>query len=116
METVLQRGLGKGSGVPLLALAARDQRRAWGAEEFLYRLGWCRGQNQTPGSPKQVAAILDESFQREGNGWQGLCLAADFAANKRLGSRPTHPLRLATETNFMSAIITRPVRPSDFAN
>ena len=92
-------------------LGARCTRsgRAWGADEFLYRdyLGWCRGQNQTPGSPKQVAAILNESFQRDGNGWQGLCLAVDFAASRGLGSKPMHPSRLATETNFMNAIITR---------
>lgn len=83
-------------------LGARCTRsgRAWGAEEFLYRdyQGWCRGQNQTPASPKQVAVILDESFQRDGNGWQGLCLAVDFAASKPRGGGPRDPLRLATET------------------
>ena len=83
-------------------LGARYTRsgRAWGAEEFLYRdyLGWCRGHNQTPGSPKQVAAFLDESFQRGGNGWRGLCLAVDFAASKPWGGGPTDLLRLAKET------------------
>jgi hypothetical protein len=67
-------------------LGARCKRpeRAWGAAEFLYRdyMGWCQEHTQTPGSPKQVAAILGESFQREGNGWQGLCLAADFASTE----------------------------------
>ena len=67
-------------------LGARCTRsgRAWGAEEFLYRdyLGWCRGQNQTPGSPEQVAALLDESFQREENGWQGLCLGRGFCSQE----------------------------------
>jgi hypothetical protein len=75
-------------------------RLAWGAEEFLYRdyLGWCQKHNQAPGSLEQLAVILDESFQREGNGWQGLCLAVDFAASKPRGRGPTDPLRLATET------------------
>jgi len=76
-------------------LGARCTRsgRAWGAEEFLYRdyLGWCRGHNQTPGSLKQVAALLDEFFQRDGNGWQRLCLAVDFAAGKPRGGGPTDP-------------------------
>ena len=73
--------------------------RAWAAEKFLYRdyLGWCQQSSQPAISAEHFAAILDTSFGREMDGWQGLCLAVDWAATKGLGSKPFYPLPLATE-------------------
>ena len=70
-------------------MAARCVRssRAWGAEKFLYRdyLGWCQQSSQPAISQEQFVAILDETFQRDGNGWQGLCLATDWGASEGSG-------------------------------
>jgi hypothetical protein len=57
--------------------------QAWGAEKFLYRdfAAWCQQQNEAPDSRGLFSAILDESLERDGNGWRGVCLAPDFAAS-----------------------------------
>lgn len=55
--------------------------RAWGAEKFLYLefAEWCRQHKQASCSRELFCAVLNESFQRDEAGWQGLCLAVDFA-------------------------------------
>jgi hypothetical protein len=64
-------------------LGARSTRaqRAWGAEKFLYcdYTAWCHQHNQSAYCRELFCAILNESFPRELNGWQGICLAVDFA-------------------------------------
>jgi hypothetical protein len=64
-----------------------QSRRAWCAEKFLHRdyLGWCQRNGQAPCSRELFGTILDQSFHREADGWQGLCLAEDFAASKGVG-------------------------------
>ena len=54
----------------------------WGSEESLFRdyVQWCRKNSLPPCSKELFSAVLDESFQRELDGWQGLCLAVDVAA------------------------------------
>jgi hypothetical protein len=80
------------------ARCTRSQ-RAWGAEKFLYRdyREWCQQFSQAAIPLEQFAGILDESFAREVNGWQGLCLAMDWATSNGPGSKPCHPLPLASE-------------------
>jgi hypothetical protein len=65
----------------------------WGSEKCLFRdYGqWCRKNSLPPCSGELFSAVLDELFQRELDGRQGLCLAADFAAG-----RPTHVQPSAT--------------------
>ena len=52
---------------------------AWGAEKFLYQdfAAWCQQHNAAP-NRALFCAILNESFERDENGWRGLCLAVDF--------------------------------------
>lgn len=54
-------------------------RRVWSSEKFLYRdyATWCQMSKQTPSSRELFCAIMDEIFQRDVDGWQGLCLAVD---------------------------------------
>jgi hypothetical protein len=54
---------------------------AWGAEKFLYQdfAAWCQQHNAAPNSRGLFCAILNESFDRDENGWRGLCLAVDFS-------------------------------------
>jgi len=65
-------------------------KRAWGSEKFLYRdyIEWCQQYHQASCSQALFSTILSESFQRDGNGWQGLCLAVDFTAGKPIDSKP----------------------------
>lgn len=60
-------------------------RRAWGAEEFLYRdfAAWCHQHNEVSSSRGLFCAILDEWFERDDTGWRGLCLSMDFAGSMR---------------------------------
>jgi hypothetical protein len=69
--------------------------RSWGSEKFLYQryLAWSQRYDPVPCPRELFGAILTESFHREGNGWRGLCLAADFAASRGCGTKP-----LAAET------------------
>jgi len=75
-----------------------SSRQAWGSEKFLYSdySAWCQQYHQASCSQALFSTILSESFQRDGNGWQGLCLAVDFAAGKAIVSKPICPLPLAT--------------------
>lgn len=54
--------------------------RAWAAEKFLYRdyLAWCGCYRQAPCPRRLFGDVLSESFQRDEEGWQGVCLAEDF--------------------------------------
>jgi len=60
--------------------------RAWGAEKFLYRdhVAWCHQHWQIPGSRELFCTILSESFHRDAEGWQGLCVAADWPLSARI--------------------------------
>jgi hypothetical protein len=72
----------------------QNRRKVWGSEKSLYRnyLAWCQQCQQAPCSHEQFTAILDESFHRHLDGWQGLCLAVGWAAaSKGLGSKPMYP-------------------------
>ncbi len=68
----------------------RNSARVWGSEEFLYRdyAAWCEQYGELRCSRDLFNIILDESFQREGSGWQGLCLSVDLMPKRRLGSKP----------------------------
>jgi hypothetical protein len=61
-----------------------NRRRAWGSEKSLFRdyLGWCQETGHAPCSGELFFAILTESFRREPDGWQGLCLTVDLAASR----------------------------------
>jgi hypothetical protein len=74
--------------------APKNPARVWASEESLYRdYGeWCEQSGQTIIPREQFAATLTETFGREQDGWQGLCLAVDWAASNGLGCRS-----LATE-------------------
>jgi hypothetical protein len=73
--------------------------RAWAAEKFLYRdyLGWCQRSSHPAISLERFGAVLDTSFEAGMDGWQGLCLAADWAPSKGLGSKRFSPLTLTAE-------------------
>ena len=62
--------------------------KVWTSEKCLYRDygAWCQSAKQTPCSRSLFCAILNECFERELDGWQGLCLALDFAAAKGTGT------------------------------
>jgi len=70
-----------------MAARCTSYRRTWGAEKFLYRdyVGWCQRNGQASCCRELFATILDQSFQRQDDGWQGLCLAEDTAASKSIG-------------------------------
>lgn len=76
----------------------RNPAKVWGSAEALYRdyAAWCEQCGEVRCSRDLFNIILDESFQRQGRGWQGLCLAVDLMAKRGLGSKPMHP-PLATE-------------------
>jgi hypothetical protein len=67
-----------------LTARCTSSERAWGAEKFLYRdyLRWCQRNGHAPGSRELFGAILDQCFPREAAGWQGFCLAEDFAVSE----------------------------------
>lgn len=71
------------------ARCVRSQ-RTWGSERFLYRdyLAWSQKCATITCSRELFGAFLSESFQREQNGWRGLCLALDSAASTGCGIRP----------------------------
>jgi hypothetical protein len=77
----------------------KNPARVWASEKSLYRdYGeWCEQAGQTIIPPEQFAATLTETFAREQDGWQGLCLAVDWAATKGLAGKPFYPQPLATE-------------------
>jgi hypothetical protein len=77
----------------------RNSAEVWGSEKPLYRdyCAWCQHNRKAAISAEQFGAILSESFERELDGWKGLCLAVDFGAGKEVGSKPMYPLPLATE-------------------
>jgi hypothetical protein len=62
-------------------------RHVWGSEKSLYHdyREWCQRRNQLPWSSTLFCSVLNESFDRELDGWQGLSLAADFAASRGIG-------------------------------
>jgi hypothetical protein len=79
------------------ARCAKSQ-HAWGSEKSLnndYRT-WCQNYNRLPYSLELFRTILNEWFQRDAEGWQGLCLAVDFARSEGTGSKSTRRFRLAT--------------------
>jgi hypothetical protein len=63
----------------------------WGSEQSLFHNygQWCRQNSLPPCSRELFAAVLDEPFQRELDGWQGLCLAVDFAAGRLAHAEPS---------------------------
>ena len=71
-----------------------DPRKVWGSEKSLYGdcVAWCEQRGQTPCSREQFCGILDVLFQREMDGWQGLCLAVDWTASKGSGVKSHHGL------------------------
>jgi hypothetical protein len=71
------------------ARCVRSQ-QTWGSERFLYRdyLAWSQKCAAVTCSRELFRAILSESFQREQNGWRGLCLALDSAASTGCGIKP----------------------------
>jgi hypothetical protein len=77
----------------------RNPTKVWGSEKSLYRnyLGWCELYQRTPCCRELFGAFLDETFQREMDGWQGLCLTSDRAASKGFGGKLVYPASLATE-------------------
>ena len=74
-----------------------NKQRVWVSEKSLYRdyVGWCQQHNQMPSSYYTFISIMDVFFQRDCDGWYGVCLAVD--ASKGRGSKPVYPLPLATE-------------------
>jgi hypothetical protein len=75
---------------------SKNPARLWGSQRSLYRdyVQWAQQGRQEPCSLEVFAAIMDEFFLREEDGWRGLCLMADYRASQ--GSRLIN-LRLATE-------------------
>lgn len=63
--------------------APKNPAKVWGSENSLYReyLGWCQNCDEGPCSRILFATILGQSFHSEADGWQGLCVAQDFAAS-----------------------------------
>jgi hypothetical protein len=76
----------------------RNPASVWRSEESLYRdyAAWCEQTGELQCSRDLFNIILDESFQREGRGWQGLCLVRDIMVRKRPGNKPMY-LPLMTE-------------------
>jgi hypothetical protein len=74
-------------------------RRAWAAEKFLYSdyAAWCCQCHQPPIPRKLLCVVLNKLFDRDGDGWHGLCLAVDLMATKELGSQPMYPMAQATK-------------------
>ncbi len=64
-----------------MAARCMQSRRVWAAEKFLYRdyTAWCQQYHQSPFPRELFCAMLNKLFQREENGWQGVCLATDVA-------------------------------------
>jgi hypothetical protein len=56
----------------------------WGSEKSLYHdyRHWCRKYSRAACSNELFCVILDELFQRELDGWQGLCVAADWCLSR----------------------------------
>ena len=79
-----------------------DPRKVWGSEKSLYGdcVAWCEQRGQTPCSREQFCWIVDLLFQRELDGWQGLCLAVDWAANKGFAVKPRFGLRVVERAQF----------------
>lgn len=73
-----------------MAVRCTQDRRAWSAEDFLYRdfAAWCHQHNEVSSSQGLFCAILDEWFERDDTGWLGLCLAVDFAGFMRHRNEP----------------------------
>ena len=71
-----------------------DPRKVWGSEKSLYRdyVARCEQGGQIVCSRELFCSILDLLFQRAMDGWQGLCLAVDWAANKGCGVKSHHGL------------------------
>jgi hypothetical protein len=62
----------------------------WGSEESLYQdhREWCSEYNQPPCPRDLFCTILSEWFQRSAEGWQGLCIAADWRLSEgKTGNR-----------------------------
>jgi hypothetical protein len=72
--------------------------RAWSAEKFLYRdyVAWCQQQRQVPCTGEVFGAILSESFHREAEGWQGLCVAMDWRRSEGIGTSRSNVQRFRT--------------------
>ena len=79
--------------------APKNPAKVWGSGKSLYRdyTEWCQQANQTAISTRTVRCRLGYVIQRDPDGWQGLCLLADWAASKELGSKSFYPLPLDTE-------------------
>jgi hypothetical protein len=58
--------------------------RAWGSEKSLWDdyCAWCEQQMQRACRRELFCETMNESFCRDGTGWQGVCLRGDFAASK----------------------------------
>lgn len=81
-----------------IAVRCSFSERVWGSEKSLYRdyIEWCQKYNR-PQCPRELfGAILDNSFQRDAEGWQGLCLALDFMASIGSHNKSLNPLPLST--------------------
>jgi hypothetical protein len=63
----------------------------WGSENSLYQdyREWCQDCSQPPFPLELFSAVLDELFQSEMEGWQGVCLAVDFAAGMLTHAEPS---------------------------
>jgi len=62
----------------------------WGSEESLYQdyREWCQDCSQPPCPRELFCTILSEWFQRDAEGWQGLCLAVDLETSRTRHARP----------------------------
>ena len=79
------------------ARCAKSQ-RAWGSEKSFYHdyRAWCQTHNQRPCSQELFCTILNEWFQRDAEGWQGLCVAPDWRSGERVADNRSNVRRLGT--------------------
>jgi hypothetical protein len=62
------------------------RREIWSSEKSLWRdyFDWCHQDKRSVVQRERFAEILDESFRREMDGWQGIALAIDIVANTHI--------------------------------
>jgi hypothetical protein len=60
--------------------------QAWGSEKSLWRdyCVWCEQHKQPACRRELFCETMNESFDREDDGWQGVVLAIDFLATKQI--------------------------------
>jgi hypothetical protein len=58
--------------------------QAWGSEKSLWYdyCAWCDQRKQSACRGEFFCEAMNETFCRDGAGWQGVCLRSDFAASK----------------------------------